>query len=44
MAATYPHLTHSLARRMRNALACRSGVGGNTSAGATNALAGSCMR
>lgn len=44
MAATYPHLTYSQAPRMRDALACSSGVNSNTFAGATYALAGGCMR
>jgi hypothetical protein len=44
MAATYPHLTDIQAPRMRDALACSSGVNGITFAGATDALAGGCMR
>jgi len=44
MTATYQHLTDSQAPRMRDALACSSGVNGNTFAGATHALAGGCMR
>jgi hypothetical protein len=44
MAATYSHLTDIKAPRMRDALACASGVNGNTFAGATYALAWGCMR
>jgi hypothetical protein len=44
MATTYPHLTDSQAPRVHDALAWSSGVNGNTSAGATYALAGGCVR
>jgi hypothetical protein len=44
MAATYLHLIDSQAPRMRDMLACASGVNGNTFAGAISALAGGCMR
>jgi hypothetical protein len=44
MATTYSHFTDSRAPRMRDALACSSGVNGNAFAGAIYALARGCMR